>query len=201
MINFLKVLSLAQVNSICDPNSTKLCNPTSASSIPVFLTNLLIGAGVLIGIFTIGMVVYSGFRMIISQGNEEAVSEAKSSLQWSVSGLVVILLAFAIVSAVGQFFQTNPDVNPNPGQIQSPILSGDIVSLSQVVFKGFLSFVGIVAIFFIVVSGFRYITARGDDEQTSQAKAGLKWAVIGLIISSLAYVIVTAVATFFPKTT
>jgi cytochrome bd-type quinol oxidase subunit 2 len=199
MTKLLNYLVLAQTNMVCNPNSTVLCNPTHSLTIANFLTNIIEGFGVLMGMVTIAMVVYSGFQMIVSQGNEEDVSQAKSSLQWSVSGLVIILLAFAIVSAIGQFFQINPNVNPNPGQIQSPILTDNITSLSRTIFNGFLSVVGLVAIFFIVVSGFRYVTARGDDEQLSQAKKGLEWAIIGLIVSALAYAIVTAISKFIQQ--
>jgi len=198
MMNIFYPIVSAATNVICDPNSQSLtlCDPTHSGNIPAFLTNLIVASGVLIGMFTIAMVVYSGFRMIISQGNEEDVSQAKSSLQWSISGLVVILLAFAIVVAVGKFFQINTNINPNASQIQSPLLSDNVISLAQNVFNGFLSVVGIVAIFFIVISGFRYITARGDDEQVSQAKKGLEWSIIGLVVASLAFVIVTAVSKF-----
>src|SRR4051812_2523385 len=100
MNNFFGNIVLAQTNTVCDPNAATLCNPTHTLSIASFLSNLMVAAGVLVGIFTIAMVVYSGFRMIISQGNEEDVSQAKTSLQWSVSGLVLIISAFAIISAI-----------------------------------------------------------------------------------------------------
>jgi len=152
--------------------------------------------GILIGMFAIAMVVYSGFRMIISQGNQEAVTKAKSSLRWSLAGLILVLFAFVIVSAVGQFLQTR-DVPQGPGEVVSPIQSGDIISLFTNIFTGFLSLVGVLAMFFIAINGFRYLTARGDEEQVTQARQGLQWAVLGLIVAALAFVIVAATANFF----
>ena len=184
-------------NVVCtDPtNLTYLCNPVHANNIPEFLGYILVAIGVIIGLVTVGMVAYSGFQMIVAQGNEEDISQAKSNLQWSVSGLIIIMLAFAIVSALGKFLQVR-DVNPTPGPVVSPIASSDIFTLANTIFTGFLTVIGIVAIFFIVVNGFRYVTARGDEEVVSKARNGLQWSVIGLIVAALAYVIVTAVSRF-----
>ena len=38
--------------------------------------------------------------MVISQGNEEAVTAAKKSIMWSVLGLIVVLLAFSIIAII-----------------------------------------------------------------------------------------------------
>ena len=182
--------------AICDTSSSSvplLCDPTHSGSIDSFIANVLTGVGTIIGILIIGMVVYSGFRMIISQGNEEEVAKAKTSLQWSLSGFIVIVMAFAIVSAIGLFFQ-HRDNTPNTGDIQNPIVSSDVFGLADTIFAGALSIVGLVAITLIIINGIRYLTARGNEEKVQQATRGLQWAVIGLIITILAYVIVTATA-------
>ncbi len=192
---WLKYLLFAQTNSIC-PDPTKLCNPTKAGSLEFFSKNILAEVGIIIGIATIAMVVYSGFRMVVSQGNEEEVTKAKSTLQWSLAGLLLVMFAYIIVSGVSQFIETK-DINPTPGAIQSPITSSDILSLSGRIFTNILSLIGLIAILFIIINGFRYITARGDDEQTSKAKQGLLWAVLGLVVTVMAYVIVFAVTQLF----
>ena len=188
-LNFAGIASA----QICQ-NSGQLCNPTQVSSIDVFISNNVFPSVFLvIGILAIAAVVYSGIRMIVSQGNEEDVAKAKTNFQWSLTGLVVVLMAFIIVNAVGLFLGYNSSISPNPSTPVSPIASQDFISLSNVIFQGILSIAALLALLMIIVSGFRYLTARGDEEQVKSAKASLQWALIGLAITALAYVIVTAI--------
>ncbi len=50
-----------------------------------------------------------------------------------------------------------------------------------------------IALLMIVIGGFRYITAHGNSTATSQAKDTILYAIIGLIITMVAYGIVTFV--------
>jgi hypothetical protein len=50
-----------------------------------------------------------------------------------------------------------------------------------------------IAVLIIVISGFRYIVAHGDPNATAQAKNGILYALIGLIVVMAAYSIVTFV--------
>jgi hypothetical protein len=49
---------------------------------------------------------------------------------------------------------------------------------------------GIIAVIMIIIAGLKYITSQGDAAQISSAKNALIYAVIGLMIASLAQVIV-----------
>lgn len=49
---------------------------------------------------------------------------------------------------------------------------------------------GILAVIFIIVSGFKYITSAGKQESVAGAKKTLVYAVIGLVVIALAQVIV-----------
>ncbi len=50
--------------------------------------------------------------------------------------------------------------------------------------------VGILAVIFIIVGGFRYITSGGDSGKVSSARNTIVYALIGLIIVALAQIIV-----------
>ena len=67
------------------------------------IVNTLIFA---IGLVAVMMLVIGGFRYVFSQGNEKAVQGAKDTILYAIIGIVVAVLAFAIVnfviSAVGQ---------------------------------------------------------------------------------------------------
>jgi len=59
-----------------------------------------------------------------------------------------------------------------------------------------LGFVASFLIILILLSGFWFITARGDESKVEKAKKTLRSAIIGFIIVSLGYSITVAVSTY-----
>ena len=53
-----------------------------------------------IGIVAVVMLVYGGFRYIISGGDSKKVTDAKNTVLYAIIGLVIAFLAFAIVNFV-----------------------------------------------------------------------------------------------------
>lgn len=61
---------------------------------------------------------------------------------------------------------------------------------------GILSFlVGMIAVLMIVIAGFRFVTSNGDAGTVSSAKNTIIYAVIGIIITVMAYAIVNFILT------
>jgi len=56
---------------------------------------------------------------------------------------------------------------------------------------------GAIAVIFVIIGGYRYLTAGGNEEAATKGRKSVINAVVGLIIIILAYVIVNAVASFF----
>ncbi len=54
----------------------------------------------LIGAVSVIMIVVGGFRYVVSQGDSSAVASAKNTILYAVIGLVVALMAYAIVAFV-----------------------------------------------------------------------------------------------------
>lgn len=54
----------------------------------------------LIGVLSVIMIIYGGFRFVTSGGSAESVKSAKNTILYSIVGLVVAILAFAIVNFV-----------------------------------------------------------------------------------------------------
>lgn len=65
--------------------------------------------------------------------------------------------------------------------------------LSNIVTLIFIA-AGIVFLFMIVISAFQFITSGGDKEAVGKARGRLTWAIIGITILALAFVIVRTVA-------
>ena len=52
------------------------------------------------GMAAVVMVMYGGLLMVTSQGNPGAVEKAKKTISWALVGLVIAVLAYAIVTTV-----------------------------------------------------------------------------------------------------
>ncbi|PIR96865.1 MAG: hypothetical protein COT91_04350 [Candidatus Doudnabacteria bacterium CG10_big_fil_rev_8_21_14_0_10_41_10] len=50
------------------------------------------------------MIVVSGIMMVTARGNEEQITKAKTFLKWAVVGLVLMVLAYAILSGINNLF-------------------------------------------------------------------------------------------------
>jgi|GEM_PF-1770878 len=187
----------AQSGGPCLPNSptTGLCNALrtrGATDVPSFITSQLTRLAALVGTVFLFMLIYGGARMIFSGGDEATVKKAKETIKYSVSGFLVMSLAFVIVSAVRAFIAArNVDPNNTSG-FENPLGFGDIESWAEYRVRRFLSFVGIAALLYLVVGGFRYMTA-GNDEQVKSARKMITWAVIGLITVIISYTVMSTV--------
>ena len=54
----------------------------------------------LVGVIALGVILYGGFRWMTSAGNEESVGEAKKIITAGVIGLIIVIVAWAVVSFV-----------------------------------------------------------------------------------------------------
>lgn len=192
-----------------------LCNPLefdqySATDIVSFASKILLIVSGFASLLPIVAVTYSGFTMVISQGNQEAVTKAKTSLTWAVMGFVISILSYVIIyGTINILGATNlgtgglDPLNPAGDKIQNPLVVGDLggggefVNFIYGLLQRFLQLVGAVAVLYLIISGFRYITSAGNEEQAKQAKAGLTWTAIGIVTILLSYVIIKAAAAIF----
>lgn len=67
----------------------------------------------------------------------------------------------------------------------------------QMVLEILLSFAGAVSVLAIVYSGIQYLTSGGNEQAAKDARANLQYAIIGVIVTLLAYTIVRVVITTF----
>lgn len=203
---FIYIPQIAQ--AACNPYAPagdKLCNPTSVSDLLTLVLSVLQVFGVILGLATIIMMVFAGFRMILSRGESEELTKAKEAFAWPIYGMILTLFAFVIVYAVADYsgmrdidttwynFGTGAS-RPEP---VNPLVDDTFGDLLVRMIINFLKVAAIIAILMIILGSFRYIVSAGSSEQAEQGKKTIQWAVIGLIVSLLAYVIIRATATFF----
>lgn len=94
--------------------------------------------------------------------------------------IIGLTCMFAATSAFAQVGFTTSGQNV----IQNPI-SSNITNVSQfveAVLKGILAIGVPIAVFFIVLSGFRFITAQGNQEKLTAARSNFMYTIIGVAI-------------------
>ena len=117
-------------------------------------------------------IVYSGIKMMNSRYDEEKISDVKLRIYWSLIGLAFI----GFIEAIKRLAIT--------GDIEE--WARTFNALSQFA----LFFVWPITIFFIVLAGYYYITANGDEERAK------KWKNI-IVNTVIAIVLLLATYTFF----
>lgn len=88
---------------------------------------------------------------------------------------------------LGDFNFINPFLQPDASGALDSVLSRAIGLV--------LTVAAVVAFFYLIVSGFQYMTAGGDADKATKARQGIINAIIGIIIILISYIVIRFVAT------
>lgn len=96
--------------------------------------------------------------------------------------------------------KTSTLIKENAGQIQkaSGLGATTIGSIIATIIQVGLGFLAAIFLVLMIVAGFQWMTASGNEEQTKKALSQIKNAVIGLVIVLAAYSITYFVFTYLP---
>jgi hypothetical protein len=84
--------------------------------------------------------------------------------------------------------------NPFPGgQLTQP---GSVEEWIAAIINIALYLAGILAVIFIIYGGFLYITSGGNEAQAKKGRATLTYAIIGLVLVILSFVIIRVITSF-----
>lgn len=78
-------------------NST-ICKGSKTDSLNPFLKTGVNVMFILVGALAVIMIIYSGIQYVISAGDSGKVAKAKNTLTYSIVGLIIAFLAYAIVN-------------------------------------------------------------------------------------------------------
>ncbi len=95
--------SAVDVWGACSGNSSAVCNSTGDQA-DVLIKNVINGILFVLGMIAVIMIVIGGIRYTTSNGDSGQVKSAKDTILYAVVGLVVAILAFAIVNFVVGLF-------------------------------------------------------------------------------------------------
>lgn len=101
-----------------------------------------------------------------------------------------------MLSLQSVFAQANPPIKTPPTtnvKLENPLKIDTINGLLEAILGIVIVLATPVIIFFIIYSGFLYVTARGNPEQIKQASQALTYAVIGGVIILGSFAIATIV--------
>ena len=87
-------------------NSTGQQNAAAGASVGTIIKNVVNALLYVIGALSVIMLIWGGIRYTTSAGNSNSVTAAKNTILYAIIGLVVALLAFAIVNWVINFGDT-----------------------------------------------------------------------------------------------
>ncbi len=79
------------------------------------------------------------------------------------------------------------------GQIGGGDVGVEDTGWFEEVFLWIIGLAGLVAVAVLVYSGFMYMTAQGDEGKVQKATKGITYAVVGLVIAAIAFLIVNFV--------
>jgi ABC-type cobalt transport system substrate-binding protein len=109
--------------------------------------------------------------------------------------LIFLLMAFIDIQAVGASLLNDSDILQHTTEFQQSAgyepanAEASLGGVIATVIKAFLGFLGIIFIIIIVMAGYKYMTAGGNEEKTREAIDSIKRGIIGLIIIVSAYAI------------
>lgn len=88
----------AQANSSVCGTKDNTTNPVSGTNSIIYKVTRLVA--LVTGVAAVLMIIYTGARLVLSGGEPEKVANARRGLLYSIVGLVVVLLAQAIISYI-----------------------------------------------------------------------------------------------------
>lgn len=97
--------------------SAKIDNPIGCDDIVACFDNVIEYALGLVGVLALAGIVYGGFLYITAMGNQDRIEQGKNAVFYSVIGIIVVGLAFAIIKFIFSALKGGGDVpgGPPPG--------------------------------------------------------------------------------------
>lgn len=98
-----------------------------------------------------------------------------------------LVLAASPLLAAAQFTTPNPAGTGLPGDTRISEFILRIINIA-------LAIAGLIAVLFLIIGGFRYITAAGNEEAGESAKKIITNSIIGVVVIILSFVIVRVIS-------
>ncbi len=149
----------------------------------------------LVGPVFIVIAIYEFYRLVTSNGNEEARKQTISSIIYALIGFIVVKFATILVETFyWKVSCENIDLGILSLEWQACINEADLSSWASVILeiiKWLNSFAAIFVMVMIIYAGFQIIFSRGDEEKVNKGKKAIVYIAIGLLLLVMNFLIVT----------
>ncbi len=71
--------------------------------IPVVIQNIVNSLVILAGVVCVFLIMLSGYKFVMSEGDPEKVSSARKTFVYALVGFIFILLSFLFLNIIGEF--------------------------------------------------------------------------------------------------
>lgn len=130
----------------------------------------------------------NSLKQMLKKVNWVTVAQMAVVMLFAVLPLVTVFAPTDSVSAqLNRNFQCDPSTGLRCTETSVPQIFRTIINWALGIAFG-------VAVIFLIIGGFRYITAGGNEESVEKGKSSVINALIGIVIIVLSYVIVNVVA-------
>jgi ABC-type Fe3+ transport system permease subunit len=92
-------------DNACKDSKSKVCGAEKTDELPKLMQNIVSTLLFVLGIIAVIMIVIGGIRYATSGGDSSQIQAAKNTILYSVVGLVVAIMSYAIVNFVLARFQ------------------------------------------------------------------------------------------------
>ncbi len=139
--------------------------------------------------------VLGGIFYITSAGDEKKIGTAKKMITAAMIGLAIGVVAPSLLKAVGDVLGW--------GSAQVPTEVSSAKSVVEIV-QGLLNFLlgvsGLLAMIMLVIGGFMFFAAAGDEKRAETAKSIVKFAIMGIAVIVLSLIVVRTVTALLSGT-
>lgn len=159
-------------------------------NIATIATNILTDLTVIAAYLVLGYVIYGGYLYMFASGDAGKVANGKKTLTQAFIGLAIVMSAYVIFGAIRIALIGDKSLG-DCGPTSECVDGGQMVTnlIQWIVGMG-----GVVAVIFIVVGAWGYMTAAGDPGKLAKAKNTILYALIGLVIVALAEILTAFIA-------
>ena len=138
--------------------------------------SILRNVRLIMGVGTIGILVYAGIMMVVKGGDEGETTKQKSAVTYSIVGMAVI----GISGAVTEILSVENGGLLNPDEAKERVVLFRVEVNLVITFIKYI--LGSIATLFLVISGLSLVVAGGDEGTVTSAKKRMAASALGLLL-------------------
>lgn len=136
-----------------------------------------------LGTIAVIMATISGIKLVTAQSKADEVFEKeKTALKFIIFGLILVMIADQLVTKV--FFGDTGECIASASNAKDCAIQGS--SLIKGIYSFILAMMASIAVLVLVISGFRMVSAAGNDDVIGKAKKRIAMAIAGLLVAAVA---------------